>query len=97
MAPSAWRALRRRLKERVITDNVSRALATIGLQPADLLIVGGAAGDEELLGLLRSALPGAAVGRGNVGGRLGHRYAVAYGLALIATRGPDEEARDRQR
>lgn len=91
MAPSAWRALRRRLKERVITDNVSRALATSGLEPADLLIVGGAAGDEELLGLLRSALPGAAVGRGNVGGRLGHRYAVAYGLALLAARDPDEE------
>jgi hypothetical protein len=95
MAPSAWRALRRRLKERVIADNVSRALSTAQARPSDLLLVGGAAGDEELLGLLRSALPGCAVGRADVAGGLGHRYAVAYGLALLATREHEQEtARD---
>ena len=55
-----------------------------------ILIVGGAAADEELLGVLLRSLPrGAAVGRGNVGGTLsgpsaGHRYAAADGLALGA-------------
>ena len=51
-------------------------------------MVGGPAGDEELLSVLARSLPdGVAVGRGNVGGTcpggpLGHRYAVALGLAL---------------
>ena len=53
-----------------------------------VLVVGGPAGDEELLGVLARSLPdGVAVGRGDVGGTcpggpLGHRYAVALGLAL---------------
>ena len=51
-------------------------------------MVGGPAGDEELLGILARSLPeGVAVGRGEVGGTcaggpLGHRYAAALGLAL---------------
>ena len=51
-------------------------------------MVGGPAGDEELLGVLARSLPdGMAVGRGDVGGTcegepLGHRYAVALGLTL---------------
>jgi hypothetical protein len=53
-----------------------------------VLVVGGPAGDEELLGVLARSLPdGVAVGRGDVGGTcpggpLGHCYAVALGLAL---------------
>ena len=53
-----------------------------------MLIVGGPAGDDEMLGVLLRSLPAAvAVGRGNVGGTLtgtpaGHRYAAALGLAL---------------
>jgi hypothetical protein len=86
MAPSTWRSLRRRLKERVVVANLLRALSSAGTEPADLLLVGGAAGDEELLGLVRAALPDAAVGRADVAGHLGHRYAVAYGLALLAAR-----------
>jgi hypothetical protein len=53
-----------------------------------VLVVGGPAGDEELLGIIARCLPdGVAVGRGHVGGicegePLGPRYAVALGLAL---------------
>jgi len=44
-------------------------------------VVGGPAGDDEVLSAVSRALPaGTAVGRGDVGGTLGHRYAVAYGL-----------------
>jgi len=85
LAPSAWRSLRLRLKQRVLGDNVARAARTLGGDAADLLLVGGAAGDEELLGLLRPVLPGIAVGRADVAGQLGHRYAVAYGLTLLAS------------
>jgi hypothetical protein len=84
LAPAEWRAYRLRLKQRVLADNVVRALGGRDLA-CDVMLVGGVAADEELLGLLRPALPRAAVGRGDVAGRLGSRWAVAYGLALLAT------------
>jgi hypothetical protein len=94
-----WRAIRLRLKEAVFAANLGRVLDR---RPgAQLLIVGGPAGDDELLGVLLRALPeGVTAGRGNVGGTLpgpergpalgpaaGHRYAAALGLALAAARG----------
>ena len=85
LAPAAWRSLRLRLKQRVLGDNLARAMRSLDEQARDVLLVGGVAGDEELIGLLRPVLPGVAVGRADVAGRLGHRYAVAYGLALLAT------------
>ena len=86
--PGEWRAIRLRLKLAVLAVNFRRAVRTLGQDPAQVLVVGGPAGDEELLGVIARMLPdGAAVGRGNVGGTcagepLGHRYAVALGLAL---------------
>ena len=89
--PGEWRAIRLRLKQAVLAANFRRAVRTLGQDPsrlAQVLVVGGPAGDEELLGVITRSLPdGAAVGRGDVGGTcpgepLGHRYAVALGLAL---------------
>src|SRR5215472_6734206 len=86
--PGEWRAIRIRLKLAVLTSNFQRAVRTLGQDPSQVLVVGGPAGDEELLGIItRSLPPGVAVGRGDVGGTcegepLGHRYAVALGLAL---------------
>ena len=85
-----WRAIRLRLKQAVLAANFGRAVRTLGQDPAQVLVVGGPAGDEELLGVVARSLPdGVAVGRGDVGGTcpggpLGHRYAVALGLALAA-------------
>ena len=87
-SPAEWRAVRLRLKQAVFAVNLRRALATLGASLGQVLIVGGPAGDDEMLGVLLRSLPGAvAVGRGNVGGTLagtpaGHRYAAALGLAL---------------
>jgi len=87
-SPAEWRAVRLRLKQAVFAVNLRRALATLGTSLGQVLIVGGPAGDDEMLGVLLRSLPGAvAVGRGNVGGTLtgtpaGHRYAAALGLAL---------------
>ena len=87
-APGEWRAIRLRLKQAVLARNFQRAVRTLGADPGQVLIVGGPAGDEELLAVLARSLPdGVAVGRGDVGGTcpggpLGHRYAVALGLAL---------------
>lgn len=83
LAAASWRALRLRLKQRVLGDNLVRALRSLGEDAQDVLLVGGAAGDEELLGLLRAALPASAVGRADVAAGLGHRYAVAYGLTVL--------------
>jgi Diol dehydratase reactivase ATPase-like domain/DD-reactivating factor swiveling domain len=86
--PGEWRAIRLRLKLAVLAANFRRAVRTLGQDPAQVLVVGGPAGDEELLGVIARMLPdGVAVGRGDVGGicagePLGHRYAVALGLAL---------------
>ncbi len=89
--PGEWRAIRLRLKQAVLAVNFRRAVRTLGQDPVQgvqVLVVGGPAGDEELLGVLARSLPdGVAAGRGDVGGTcaggpLGHRYAVALGLAL---------------
>ena len=88
--PGEWRAIRLRLKQAVLAANFRRAVRTLGQDPVQVLVVGGPAGDEELLGVLARSLPdGVAAGRGDVGGTcpggpLGHRYAVALGLALAA-------------
>jgi hypothetical protein len=86
--PGEWRAIRIRLKLAVLAANFQRAVRTLGPDLSQVLIVGGPAGDEELLSIISRSLPGGvAVGRGDVGGTcegdsLGHRYAVALGLAL---------------
>jgi len=86
--PGEWRAIRLRLKQAVLARNFQRAVRTFGAEVGQVLMVGGPAGDEELLGVLARSLPdGAAVGRGDVGGTcpggpLGHRYAVALGLTV---------------
>jgi hypothetical protein len=89
LAPSEWRALRLRLKTEVLGANLARGLP---VRPGAVLVVGGPAGDDEVLGCIARALPaGTPVGRGDVGGVLGHRHAVAYGLAAIlrsSTSGP---------
>ncbi len=87
LAPGEWRALRLQVKVALIGANVARALRTLDVDPRSVVVVGGPAGDDEVLGAVIGALPaGTAVGRGNVAGALGHRYAVAYGLLETALR-----------
>jgi len=90
--PSEWRALRLRLKEAVFGGNLRRVLREIGMPAAQVLIVGGPADDDELLGVLARSLPESVIaGRSRVGETLvvdprvpplGSRYAVALGLCL---------------
>jgi diol dehydratase reactivase ATPase-like protein/cobalamin-dependent diol dehydratase reactivating factor len=92
-SPAEWRALRLRLKQAVFAANLRRALGELATGLPQVLIVGGPAGDDELLGvLLRSFPAGVMAGRASVAGTLagpgaaaaGHRYAAALGLALPA-------------
>lgn len=84
LAPAEWRALRLRLKRRALVDNLVRAIAALESVVREVVLVGGVAGDEELLGVMRPVFAGLPVGIGNVAGRLGHRYAAAYGMAVRA-------------
>ena len=82
-APGEWRALRLRLKADVLGGNVARALRTLDARPTTVVVVGGPAADDEAMAAVARVLPdGVAIGRGDVAGALGHRYAVAYGLLL---------------
>ena len=79
---ATWRSVRWALKEEVL----GRALRETTLPlPSTLVVVGGPAGDDEALTAVSSLVPaGTVLGRANVAGSLGHRYAVAWGLALTA-------------
>ena len=88
MQPAEWRIIRQSLKLGVIAGNVSRILQTYANQTAsnesfDIVIVGGPAADDELLPVLGQLPQVKGLGRGNVAGQLGHRFAVAYGLTQL--------------
>ena len=78
--------MRLTLKRAVFADNPARLLRSVtagGAQTGrDVILVGGPALDDELLLALGHVLPGSAVGRGDVAGVLGPRWAVAYGLTI---------------
>lgn len=88
LQPAEWRIMRQALKQVAIGANVTRLIKSIAeidstSQGLNLVLVGGPAADDELLPIL-SQVPGiSAIGRGNVAGKLGHRYAVAYGLSQL--------------
>jgi len=89
---SQWRTIRLALKEEVFGRNLRRGLARMQASRArDIVLVGGPAGDEEILEAVHAAIPEARIGRADVGGMLGHRWAVAYGLVLLhhASAGPN--------
>jgi hypothetical protein len=86
LAPSEWRMLRQQLKRAVISRNIERATRGIDTR-RDVILVGGPAGDPELLDMAVRALPGCTPGRADVAGQLGHRWAVAYGLTLLHQQG----------
>lgn len=80
-----WRSWRLAAKRLVIGGNVTRGVQQVASGATALLLVGGGAGDDELVRALAERLGHAVtVGRGNVGGELGHRFAVAYGLVVLA-------------
>jgi hypothetical protein len=86
--PAEWRAWRRAAKALLVGANVRRGLSALdrnGGQGEHVVLVGGAAGDDEAVGSVAEQLPHATtIGRGDVAGRLGHRYAVAFGLVTTA-------------
>jgi hypothetical protein len=79
---TSWRAARWALKEEVLGRALRETRVAL---PSTLVLVGGPAGDDEALAAVSGLVPpGTVVGRANVAGSLGHRHAVAWGLALTA-------------
>lgn len=88
MSAAEWRSWRLAAKRLVIGGNVTRGVQQVGAGASAVLLVGGGAGDDELVRALAERLGhDVSVGRGNVAGELGHRFAVAYGLVVLATAG----------
>jgi hypothetical protein len=85
LTPAEWRSLRIRLKRGVLGGNIARGGAD--QVTGDVLVVGGPAGDDEVLECVARALPRSVPGRGDVAGRLGHRWAVAFGLVVLMADG----------
>ena len=89
IAPAEWRIMRQSLKRIAIGANVARLLRSFNLSSDsekihNIVIVGGPAADDELIPILSQVQGIGGLGRGNVAGILGHRFAVAYGLSQLA-------------
>jgi len=88
LQPAEWRIMRQGLKQAAIGRNVSRLLRSLEsitgtAKELDLVVVGGPVADDELLPVLGAIAGVKGIGKGNVAGKLGHRYAVAYGLSQV--------------
>jgi hypothetical protein len=85
LSGAEWRSWRLAAKRLVIGGNVMRGVEQAARGAAGILLVGGGAGDDELVRAVSEQLgQRVTVGRGNVCGQLGHRFAVAYGLVALA-------------
>ena len=84
LSGAEWRSWRLAAKRLVIGANVLNGLEKAGADAAAVLLVGGGAGDDELVRAVSEHLGHEqTVGRGNVSGQLGHRFAVAFGLVVL--------------
>ncbi|OMB98305.1 diol dehydratase reactivase [Mycobacterium sp. NS-7484] len=88
MSGTEWRSWRLAAKRMIIGGNVMRGIEQVRPDATEVLLVGGGASDDELVRAVSEQLGHhVSVGRGNVAGRLGHRFAVAYGLVVAAVAG----------
>lgn len=88
LAAEEWRSLRLAVKEATVASNIVRCLKVFERMPAVLVLAGGGALDDELIRTVGEALRAAGsatvVGRANIDGIHGPRYAVASGLVHLA-------------
>jgi hypothetical protein len=85
LAAEEWRSLRLAIKQETVASNIARAMLAFDAPPTALVLAGGGALDDELLrtvGESLRAIP-VVVGRANVDGVHGPRFAVASGLVHL--------------
>jgi hypothetical protein len=85
LAAEEWRSLRLAIKQETVAVNIARALGAFERPPTALVLAGGGALDDELLRTVAEALRTVpvVVGRANVDGLHGPRFAVASGLVHL--------------
>ena len=89
LAAEEWRSLRLAIKQETVAANIARALRGFDRPPAALVLAGGGALDDELMRSVSEALRTVrvVVGRANVLGVHGPRFAVACGLVEMYAAG----------
>lgn len=90
LAAEEWRSLRLAIKQETVAANIARAMLAVDAPPSALVLAGGGALDDELLRTVGESLRSIpiAVGRANIDGVHGPRFAVASGLVHLYAREP---------
>jgi cell division ATPase FtsA len=85
LAAEEWRSLRLAIKQETVAANIARCLTAFEKPPAALVLAGGGALDDELLRTVGESLRAVpvVVGRANIDGIHGPRFAVASGLVHL--------------
>jgi hypothetical protein len=85
LAAEEWRSLRLAIKQETVAANIVRCLRAFDQAPPALVLAGGGALDDELLRTVTEALRATSivVGRANIDGVHGPRFAVASGLVHL--------------
>jgi len=89
LAAEEWRSLRLAIKQETVAANIARCMQVFDQGASALVLAGGGALDDELLRTVSEALRGTdvVVGRANVDGVHGPRFAVASGLVHLYAAG----------
>jgi hypothetical protein len=89
LAAEEWRSLRLAIKQETVAANIARCLKAFDQPPTALVLAGGGALDDELLRTVGESLRTipVVVGRANIDGVHGPRFAVASGLVHLYAAG----------
>jgi Diol dehydratase reactivase ATPase-like domain/DD-reactivating factor swiveling domain len=90
LAAEEWRSLRLAIKQETVAANIARCMKAFDQPPTALVLAGGGALDDELLRTVGESLRTipVVVGRANIDGVHGPRFAVASGLVHLYAAGP---------
>ncbi|ORB30804.1 diol dehydratase reactivase ATPase-like domain-containing protein [Mycolicibacterium parafortuitum] len=85
LAAEEWRSLRLAIKQETVAANIARCLAAFERPPTAMVLAGGGALDDELMRTVGETLRGVpiVVGRADIDGVHGPRFAVARGLVAM--------------
>jgi Diol dehydratase reactivase ATPase-like domain/DD-reactivating factor swiveling domain len=89
MAAEEWRSLRLAIKQETVAANIARGMKAFDAPPSALVLAGGGALDDELLRSVAESVRSVpiAVGRADIDGVHGPRFAVASGLVHLYAAG----------
>ncbi|WP_084356719.1 diol dehydratase reactivase ATPase-like domain-containing protein [Mycolicibacterium wolinskyi] len=89
LAAEEWRSLRLAIKQETVAANIARCMKAFEKPPTALVLAGGGALDDELLRTVGESLRAVpiVVGRANIDGIHGPRFAVASGLVHLSAAG----------